>query len=331
MRNFTTRLPNGGVDFYREHPLGWELPQRYWNYTRTDLNTTNITWVDMERYFPGHKTSIGAVVTLPHARSTVYENGTELQFQDSLIVPCMVDVRWGKVAMSFDPRTDGVVQSNLSDPEVLAPYFEEAFPWGLTTPSILISPAWASQLDVPVSHAWTGSGVCMNGTTSMRRYFSPFIINDTFDNGEPFTTFLPPKFNTSDIPGLHKAMEETTATILSLAVADGVSRSSYQYGHGLVLRDNLNDTVLWADTFHQAGGLAKQPSNINSTDLEGYTPLRWVVNRYGWAYGPDSITIKFGIAVLLIHAAMVVLYALHMAWFRFDNRALDERRLGVAG
>ena len=323
MRNFSTVMDSDkDIDWYR-NTTGWELPEPYWNYTRTELNTTNFTWVDVAAWFPDAIPSLGAVLTVPEPVTVTYRNGTNVTFQDALVIPCMIDARWAGVFPILDPQTDNVVQSNISDLSVLEDYYsgipldDGQIPWGLTNRNIPISPGFADQLNLPVGPVIDGGSDWVNDTTAITALFQPYLTSGTLDGVDGiFRGFYPAHYNLSELARMHDEIANTVATILSFVVADGLSRVSYMSDLSLNLHDNGNGTVSTVELYQQAGISQADPVNLNTSRVDGWTPITWKVERYGWGYGFRSTTVRFGICVLLIHAGVVVLYAFYTTVFR---------------
>lgn len=100
-----------------------------------------------------------------------------------------------------------------------------------------------------------------------------------------------------------QAAANTTATILSLTIADGLSR----LGDGtwnMVVLDTKNGNVTWTainfDFYYT--------NSSEASFMKQFTSIRVQVSRYGWAYGWSAVII-LDVIVLFMHISMVVLYA----------------------
>ena len=330
MRNLTG--DGTGHRLYRDI-TEWDLPGEYWNYTRDDLNVTTFRWLDTESLFPDSgpsRPSLGAMATVPMPFAVTLGNGTKEFRQDSMIVPCLIDARWVGTSTSYDPRADNRLPSNISDLSVLARFWDgtsrRPVPGGLSSENVAISPDWAHLLDTEIGFRETAGNEVMH-MTAVESYLSEFVYKGkSAISGAPMRFFTPPKNDEtlttlgdqdmSDLDLELDDMDRTIATILSLAVADGLSRATYTKNIGLVTRDYGNGSVAWQSLWHQAGEKREEEELIPATDLDDYYRLDWVVQRHGWAYGLRETTVIFAVVVLLIHVALVALYALYTLYFR---------------
>ncbi|GAB7360016.1 hypothetical protein MBLNU230_g7541t1 [Neophaeotheca triangularis] len=156
--------------------------------------------------------------------------------------------------------------------------------------------------------------------SAIEYYMSTFLSNRTSDaDDQQFASFVPPRNNGTTAESLkldHDDIARTMATILSLTVAEGLSRVSLQLNIGLVLASHNNGSSLWQDLLTQAGDLRTDAFWLPITDLDGLYSIVWKVQRYGRGYGRRETTVIFAIAILSLHIALVVLYALYMLYFR---------------
>ncbi|KAJ3545510.1 hypothetical protein NM208_g1377 [Fusarium decemcellulare] len=329
MRNFSGLLDDDNQSNYYQSRPKWELEERYWMKQNDSLRTT-FEWLDLASKFPEERPSLGAVATVPIIYQEELDDGTEVDRQDSLIVPCIIDARWAGVSTTFDPGSEtslGLVPSNLTDLSKLErfwnPESDKPHPGGLTSRNIPISPEWAELLNLNIT-----SREGTENTTAVRSLLGIFVYSINSTEGEVMTDFKSPWSNRTgpsfqdpsyDVSNYDFEMNDiarTVATILSLVVADGMSRVSHLSQFGVVLHENNSETVFWKDLYYQTGWRRTEPREVSRAVLQDWLPIEWEVYRYGWGYGLKGIAVYFGIAILLIHVCMVVVYAAYMVWFR---------------
>ncbi|KAF4461323.1 short-chain dehydrogenase [Fusarium albosuccineum] len=328
MRNFSGLLDYKRLDYYQDRSE-WDLDKSYWK-KPTDTRTTTFEWLDLASLFPKGRPSLGAVATVPVAISETLKNKTTIGYQDSYIIPCMIDARWAGVSMTFDPGLDtslGLVPSNLTDLSKLEPFWDpkshKSRLGGLTSRNIPISPEWAELLNLNVT-----AGEVEN-KTAIQELLEIFVYDGiSLTNNESITffkspwdnktgpSFDDPSYNLSNFDYEMNDIARTVATILSLVVADGMSRVSYLSNLGVVLKDHKNGTVLWKDLYYQTGQARTEPGNELSSALDDLVPIVWEVSRYGWGYGLKGAAVYFGITMLLVHVLLVIAYAIYIVWFR---------------
>ena len=109
-------------------------------------------------------------------------------------------------------------------------------------------------MNLPVGPTLDGGDDWINDITAVPAYFQPFLELGLVDGvHEIFRGFYPPHYNLSQLIDMYDEIAKTVSTILSLAVADGLSRVSYISDIGLVLHDNGNGTVSFLELYLQAG------------------------------------------------------------------------------
>ncbi|KAM6478169.1 hypothetical protein HDV62DRAFT_185531 [Trichoderma sp. SZMC 28011] len=299
LTNKLTNYTDAGAIWY-DSRMSWAVPNQTWDFSNGHQDLVHFNWVDLsaenalERREDGQMTkpdttwrpSIGAVATIP---------GIFGGQPTSYIVPCIVDARWATSSAWYEPTMSGTVVSNLSNPSVLtqstvALNLDGSVPakakprqqWGIGDP-IHISPNWAELLNAPGHLAFTM----------------------TSSDGD-FVT---------DSADLMEGAADKVATILSLAIADGLSRIT-DWSESLVVLDTNGDNI----TYSYLNALSDkiEYANRSSFDLEQNTFLRLRIQRYGWAYGWSTLTI-LSIGVLLIHISMVVWYASYQIRRRGDS------------
>ncbi|KAF3066136.1 hypothetical protein CFAM422_009207 [Trichoderma lentiforme] len=298
----TDRLTNyteAGAIWY-DSKISWTIPNQSWSFANGHQDSVRFAWVDLSaenaierregkqntKLHSTWRSSIGAVATIP---------GMLGDQPTSYIVPCIVDARWAASSAWYEPTMSETVISNLSNPSVLthstvALNLDGSVPaktkprqqWGIGDP-INISPNWAELLNAPGHLAFTMT---------------------SSDGG--FVT---------DSADLMEGAADKVATILSLAIADGLSRIT-DWSDSLIILDTNSDNITY--TYLDAPSDKIDYANRTSFDSEQNTFLRLRVQRYGWAYGWSTLTI-LSIIVLLIHISMVVWYAGYQIRRRGDS------------
>ncbi|KAF6814699.1 hypothetical protein CSOJ01_03922 [Colletotrichum sojae] len=324
MRDFTARARKED-NFYEKGENGagrWSLPQMHWNYTRNkdSLRATNFTWVDVASMFPTKSPSLGSVLELP--MGFVKQDGEEV-YQGSLVIPCLMDVRWAGVELSLDPAVDRLFRHNMSDlPKVLSGFWDseikvsEKSLLALSQRNVPISPSWANLLNKPAGNITTRSGRRIQNSTAVA------VLVEQFISSGGNRIFEPPLFeelrnagNISDVPDI---TGRTVATIVAHALVDGLSRIRYTANLGLALEAHGNGTVSWVGLTNIAGGIRQHEVLQNASLVDEYTPFHWKLRKYGYGYGLGRRTTMFGVTILLIHAGAVLLYAAYVLCFRLS-------------
>ncbi|PNP59001.1 hypothetical protein THARTR1_01249 [Trichoderma harzianum] len=297
--------------------MSWTVPNQTWSFANSHQDLVHFSWVDLssenalERREDGQTTkldstwrpSIGAVATIP---------GMLGDQPTSYIVPCIVDARWAASSAWYEPSMSGTVMSNLSNPSVLTRSTVElnldgsatakAKPrqqWGVGDP-IHIGPNWAELLNTP-GHFVDSLITATSIEAMLYNYFTHL------DNAD-YAVFAMKSSDGSfvtDSADLMEGAADKVATILSLAIADGLSRIT-DWSESRIILDTNDDNITCSDLNDLSNRI--DYANRSSFYLESNTFLRLRVQRYGWAYGWSPITI-LSIAVLLIHISMVMWYA----------------------
>ncbi|KAH8646223.1 hypothetical protein BX600DRAFT_157861 [Xylariales sp. PMI_506] len=303
------------------------VPDQYWKFDHKEYNATNFTWVDMsEITWPGQSfsASIAAVITVPYLVSHDDGNYTT---QESIVIPCIMDARWATAKVTFDPVSDDEVTTNITDNSVFQnapqdPAVRANYGVGA---GITITSEWAQMLDVPGILADDKTFDVIN-TTAMSSLFYQFVssgIQPLVPHGgnasdavadQVSRYFEPPHWNASLTGGsnsLGSATSETISTLLSLALADGVSRASYEFYSYFMVTDDSNPANFTLISLLTQAGQSDIPNiylSQNEIDQEDLATLTYTVQRYGWSYGTQTKTAKFSVAVLMVHAAIAVAY-----------------------
>ncbi|KAK4069608.1 uncharacterized protein Triagg1_7032 [Trichoderma aggressivum f. europaeum] len=276
----------------------------------------NFNWVDLssEKALEGRgggqttkldstwRPSIGAVATIP---------GMLGNQPTSYIVPCIVDARWAASSAWYEPSMSGTVKGNLSNPGILTRStvgfnLDGSVPakaksrqqWGIGDP-IHISPNWAELLNTP-GHL-VGSSITATSIEAMLYSYVTRLNNADF---AVFTMTSSDGTFVTDSADLMERAADKVATILSLAIADGLSRIT-DWSDSLVVLDTNGDNITYS--YLNALSDRNDYADWTSYDIEANTFLRLRVQRYGWAYGWSIITI-LSIVVLSMHISMVVWY-----------------------
>ncbi|KAI0110361.1 hypothetical protein GGR51DRAFT_558006 [Nemania sp. FL0031] len=297
----------------------WIVPNEAWNFTRS-LNITDVKWVDASEVKgtndePLHA-SLAAVVTVP----ITYQRS--LDEQSSLTCPCMIDARWATTGVSFD-TADDVVKTDLTDwldTVNLTGRTDTLSKWNITSP-ISLSSDWATALQ-----AVNGSGISNPDSIFYRLGFVETLLQEfvTTDDGESLLF--------SPISGLGN-FEDTPdeiAIILSTAVADWISRSTFRYTNfTTVLSRDKDGTVSSVDLLLQR--YASAFGTTQTSTFNGQTRVDYKVQRYGWGYGLDTGTIWFSIIILLTHVLLVIVYFVYSFVFWFRAKGWTSNAWGSIG
>ncbi|KAI0127062.1 hypothetical protein BJ170DRAFT_630925 [Xylariales sp. AK1849] len=325
-----------------DNKTGPPVPREYWDFS-SQYNVTNFTWVDLQSVGWKDQTlsaSIGALASVPY-RNGEGSGEDVVRTQDTLLVACVLDARWAATEVTYDPTQDDTVNTNITD----ATLFKGATHdkdlrarYGLTN-LITIDPAWAEMLNVPGITAQSKGGEILE-VPAIEAILLPFVTNGTEklaphggtvdDQVETeYRAFQPPTWDPKNDYDENTA--ETIATILSLAVADGLSRATYNlYNYDMVFDNSNKANYTMVNLLTQAGEAVIEPwySSEDELSLDAWLPLTFTVKRYGWGYGTHTKTAKFAISVLLLHAAIAITYILyglfHWAFSRWSSSAWGE-------
>lgn len=306
-----TNFTDSGAVWY-DAQMSWPVPDKAWNFSSsTSESLVNLTWVDLSKGQDGQqqatwRPSIGAVVKmlgLVDGRPTSY------------VIPCIVDARWAASSASYQPTMSDVVISNLSDPAALA-----LKAWGRTSVSanaktktrqqlgignvIQIDSQWARLLNAP------GYSVkSWHNVTGIEAMLYSYIQAIDHANYSAFTPGPRDGRHGDDSADLMLDAADTVATIMSLVIADGLSRLSDAGLNVVVLDAKKDGNLTWAyldSDFYPA----------NTQEVSQIAPFKSVslqVQRYGWGYGWSTIII-LDVIVLFMHLLMVISYTCYQAF-----------------
>ncbi|KAF6840724.1 hypothetical protein CMUS01_03821 [Colletotrichum musicola] len=315
------------VDFYAKGEDGtgiWSLPEAYWNYTRNNgsLSRTNFTWINVASIFPTKSPSLGSVLEVP--MEFVDSEGGEF-YQGSLVIPCLIDVRWAAVELSLDPAVDRLFRHNMSDlTRALGSFWDptrkpnKKLLRALSERNVPVSLVWANLLNKPVESARSGSGQRTQDSTAMAALVEKFVFGpNKFRRFKP--PFLEAERNASNISDVPDSTGRTVATIIAHALVDGLSRIQYSASLGLAIETHSNGSFSWVSLNYESGGMQQDVQLRKAETVEGYTPFKWKLRKYGYGYGLGRRTTMFGVAILLIHAGAVVVYASYVLCFRLSS------------
>lgn len=227
------------------------------------------------------------------------------------IFPCTILSHWTPVKVWLDPKIDSTVRQDSPEPlQILLANVNNKTNTS-TSPSILqpieISIPWAETINLP-------------------NYFP------TLDPAQQLTLL---EFSAANLGYLHGnlswrldpaggegALPWLLSTILSMHVADGLSRVNSGFQTVLYERDGKNDSTgvlknldilyngLWAgmplNSGHVGESYAREARGENSTHN---TEIVWEVKRFGYGWGfENGISVIVGVVVLLMHILMVILH-----------------------
>lgn len=320
--------------------IAWPVHPSLWNFTRP-MNATNFTWIDVSSYSNGDGpgASLGALITLPAiAVDGARRKDTFWDFsQQSWLIPCLVNAKWAAAKIQYEPRNSNQIIQNITDPATMrvgdGKNVTKASrqPWGLSE-TIHISPEWAALLNVAGIASAFASGESLNATM-MEALLSQFVVRDKNPIYSPymalnasFTTFAPPE--TSNV---------VPATIAAV-VAEGLSRQAYNWTRPFIVLDegpnNSSFTRLTKQKGWQKSALVVTNRSLAAFDAEisGFTLVDFTIERYGYGYGyRDSVTVAFGLSVLLTHAVVALAYMLYSIHHRLVGAGFTSNAWGEMG
>ncbi|QYT04997.1 hypothetical protein H0G86_011895 [Trichoderma simmonsii] len=303
-----TNYTDSGADRY-DPQMSWPVPHEAF-VLRNKLDAVQFTWVNFSKTQDGQqqttnmwRPSLGAVAKIPG-----WVNGEKSFYA----IPCIIDARWAASSATYQPIISDIVLSNLSSPAALANSTDSTSTSPKPKPkaisgqqlgigdAIQIGLNWADPLN-PVGYYFAQTQNLTSIEAMLDTYVRYIENNDTtyaaFTVGINNNTYL------NDTAQLMQAAANTTATILSLTIADGLSR----LGDGtwnMVVLDTKNGNVTWT-------AIDFDFYSTNSSEasfMKQFTSIRVQVSRYGWAYGWSAVII-LDVIVLFMHISMVVLYA----------------------
>ncbi len=292
----------------------WKVPKAAWDFSRpkSTMNATNVDWIDVADIESTRRerlrSSLAAVVTLPELYNTNYPNGTSLAGQGSVVASCLIDGRWAETDVTFDPRREDIVRTSLVDwfdatnlASEEAHVMDGQSRWGLSD-AIYMNSSWAATLDSNVG----SSNVFFKGLTIVEYLLQHFVKPITNDNNETVLYF---RANNDVYDGKTyvESVSENVATVLSAVMADWLSRSTFRDTPFTTVTSAEEDgNVTTVNLLLQASydSIGTQPVSA----FDNQTAVEFKLQRYGWGYGLSSGTVWFSILILLMHAALVVLY-----------------------
>ncbi|KAK1242924.1 hypothetical protein MKX08_005736 [Trichoderma sp. CBMAI-0020] len=309
-----TNYTNSGAERY--HQVSWPVPRELWKPPKRP-NRVYFTWYDFSKDQDGQqqtttdmwRPSLGAVAKIP---GWVYGQ------PDFYTIPCVIDARWAASSATYQPTISDIVISNLSNPAALTlnpggtySISSNSRPKRKTKPKsislqslgigdpIQIGTEWANTLNAPGFHF-----VDTQDLTAIEMMLMTYIRGNenntrigTFTVGINNDTYL------NDTTELMHAAANTTATILSLTIADALSRLGDAAWNMIALNTTESEVTWTAINFDYYDIRTSPPSFIQQ-----FMSLRIQVHRYGWAYGLSAVVI-LNITVLLMHVFMVFSYA----------------------
>ncbi|UKZ72212.1 uncharacterized protein TrAtP1_013154 [Trichoderma atroviride] len=317
-----TNYTDSSADRYNPQ-LSWSVPPEALS-LHNQQDYAHFEWVDLSKQTTTGmwRPSLGAVAKIPG-----WVNGRPGFY----IIPCIIDARWAASSAIYQPIISDVIISNLSSPADLASRSNSADsissklrlkpkPKPISRQQLGIGDAiqiglnWANLLDTPIY-----SSNDTRALTNIEAMLNIYVRIDE-NNGTDYAAFTVGVNNNTYVRNttqLMHAAENTTATILSLTIADALSRLSdgIEPWNLIVLNTTRGGNVTWT-------AIDFDYYSINSSDatfMKQFTSLRVQVHRYGWAYGWGAVII-LDVVVLLMHVFMVVSYAgyhlLHVLCFR---------------
>ena len=345
----TMQLNNFSVNFYPAD-TNWLVDQNLFNFSRP-RNITNFTWVNLVDYnksaSPPQGASLGALVTVPYLIDYINGNVSN-NAQSSWLLPCTVDARWAGATVNYDPNNSDMMETNLTNPanftlmdaaNALEHDFEyQQSLWGISN-ALQIDTEWASMLDLPGVETSSNGGEYFN-TSMMQSLFLQFVNNHTFNgistdmaNGTQYRTFDSPYMGNTTLT-FGAATAVTVQTILSMVLAEALSRVAYDSAFPITMLDNNPSNTSIVITEIQYGGLGVAGQvyyPYNRTLLSQLPAFDFTVSRYGYGYGwGDSPTMHFGLTVLTLYAVIVGIYMIYSACFWSGKKGWRSTAWGEA-
>ncbi|OPB40706.1 hypothetical protein A0O28_0007860 [Trichoderma guizhouense] len=303
-----TNYTDSGADRYNPQ-MSWPVPHEAF-VLRNELDAVQFTWVDFSKTQDGQqqttnmwRPSLGAVAKIPG-----WVNGEKSFYA----IPCIIDARWAASSATYQPIISDIVLSNLSSPAALANSTDSTSTSPKPKPkaisgqqlgigdAIQIGLNWADALN-PLGYYFAQTQNLTSIEAMLDTYVRYIENNDT--SYAAFTVGINNNTYLNDTAQLMQAAANTTATILSLTIADGLSRLS-DGSWNMVVLDTKNGNVTWT-------AIDFDFYSTNSSEasfMKQFTSIRVQVSRYGWAYGWSAVII-LDVIVLFMHISMVILYA----------------------
>ncbi|KAL8651248.1 MAG: hypothetical protein Q9210_003366 [Variospora velana] len=230
------------------------------------------------------------------------------------IFPCTILSHWTPVSIWLDPKIDSTVRQDSPEPlQILLARVNNKTNISIS-PSILqpieISVPWAETINLP-NYYHNNPSLYPSQQLTLLEFSAANLgylhANDSWR---------------LDPAGGEKALPWLLSTILSMHVADGLSRVNSGFPTVLYQRDGTNDStgVLknldvvhigeWVGMPRNSGHLgesyAREARGENSTHN---TEIVWEVKRFGYGWGfENGISIIVGVLVLLMHICMVIVH-----------------------
>lgn len=260
---------------------------------------------------------------------------------------CTTDARWVGSNPFLDPGQASVVQHNLTQPLLFQKSrtaSTDAKKYGIS-PSIRISSSWASFLNPPLSYPDPRTVDAVFTTGALQWLLGtfvqpvPFLSNKSDSNSNiTYMYDFSPAFDLAGnktvletVESVGIAASETIGTILSIAVTDGLARvgSAHDYFIGI---DTGAGNKTAVNLGHFIGEQLYQGAQSNLT-AEEWTEiflceLRLTVDRYGYGYGLQTVTVRYAISIILIHALLTVMFLMYVTYSFYFQGAWTSKAWG---
>ena len=305
----TDLLNSFGSNLYQENQ---PVAQQLYNFSRS-LSDLNFTWVDLSAgTTPPRNASLGAIVTVPSIGTLEYANGN-MTSQESYIVPCTIDARWVASSTQYDPTNSNLMATNVTSPSSFAKlYATHAKTVNDTERAPDISDAlridldWAALLNNPGE-----LGRIQNGTVSNTTMIQSMLDLSINCKSTDFCHFSPPSVHFAQL-AYGEAIAQSIATMLSMVLADGLSRTAYSAAHPfLVINATSPDNLLLTIDLSDTAGIENFQYLLPAAfaDMMQYSVS---VMRYGYGYGlQEGVPVKLSIGTVLVHAVLVLVYGIY--------------------
>ncbi|KAH7319464.1 hypothetical protein BKA65DRAFT_102540 [Rhexocercosporidium sp. MPI-PUGE-AT-0058] len=323
----------------------WSVPTTTYSGLSTDLNSTivNSSFIGSEQ-FGAIKPSLGAIFATPeilHGLTSFIDSPLPWSY-----FVCTFDARWVQtqtyLVMASPEQT---VYDSFPDPPGKFVATDED-PGDVQATPAYINESWANLLNMPLIDSI--SNPIPTNRTILDTIGQKCVDERTFLNA----TFTLGRQNFTD-GKLHRISHDSIAITsclqvsLSVYLADALARAHNSVPIYIDLEgrvDNPYRKDVWPKDVSVSQSIYEDPQLLDSTedfarwhanltaadfkDTKRFTQIRMKMSRYGYGYGfEDSILIYVGVVVLLLHAALSVVYIIWVVVMA-KHAGNDDRTVG---
>ncbi|KAL8856696.1 MAG: hypothetical protein Q9178_006653 [Gyalolechia marmorata] len=278
----------------------WLIPDSI-NITAPSNGVVDFHWVDMAPYTDKNPLLGGVFVsTTPDGLTGIF--------------PCTILAHWTPVSMWLDPKIDSTVRQDSPEPlQILLANVNNKTATSTSSSKLQpidISIPWAETINLPNYHHNLSFLYPSQHLTLLE--FSAANFGYLHAN---LSWRLDPAGGETALPWL-------LSTLLSMHIADGLSRVNSGFSTVLYQRDGNNDSTgllknldevhigEWVGMPRNSGpngeNYAREARGENSTRN---TEIVWEVKRFGYGWGfENGVSVVIGMVVLLMHIVMVVIH-----------------------